>query len=95
MTKNSYMGVILAAGRGSRMAPFSDNYPKPILPICNKPMIEYQIETMKSLGISDRGSVLAEGEIVLTDTSERILARDDLQSVYFGYRSEDPDKVGA
>jgi branched-chain amino acid transport system ATP-binding protein len=50
---------------------------------------------VKSLGISDRGSVLAEGEIVLTDTSERILARDDLQSVYFGYRSEDPDTVGA
>jgi branched-chain amino acid transport system ATP-binding protein len=50
---------------------------------------------VKSLSISDKGSVLAEGEIVLTDTSERILARDDLHSVYFGYRSEDPDSVGA
>lgn len=53
MTRNRYMGVILAAGRGSRMAPFSENYPKPILPVCNKPMIEYQIETMRNLGIRE------------------------------------------
>jgi dTDP-glucose pyrophosphorylase len=53
MARNRYMGVILAAGRGSRMAPFSENYPKPILPVCNKPMIEYQIETMRDLGIRE------------------------------------------
>jgi NDP-sugar pyrophosphorylase family protein len=48
-----YSGVILAAGRGKRMAPFSERYPKPILPICNRPLIEYHIEIMKSLGIRD------------------------------------------
>lgn len=50
---SAYTGVILAAGRGSRMYPFSDSYPKPILPICNKPLIAYQIELMKSLGITE------------------------------------------
>jgi glucose-1-phosphate thymidylyltransferase len=50
---SKYMGAILAAGRGTRMAPFSDSYPKPILPICNKPLIAHQIEIMKSLGITD------------------------------------------
>lgn len=35
------------------MAPFSASYPKPILPICNKPLIQYQIEVMKSIGIRD------------------------------------------
>ena len=49
----SLMGVILAAGRGERMWPFSESYPKPILPICNKPLIVYQIAMMRSLGISD------------------------------------------
>ena len=44
-------GVILAAGKGVRMRPFSDHYPKPILPICNKPILAYQIEAMKKLGI--------------------------------------------
>lgn len=49
----AYSGVILAAGRGSRMAPFSESWPKPLLPVCNKPIIEHQIAIMKSLGISD------------------------------------------
>jgi len=48
-----YMGAILAAGHGTRMAPFSSYYPKPILPVCNKPMIQYQIEMMKKAGIYD------------------------------------------
>ncbi len=47
------MGAILAAGRGSRMAPFSESHPKPLLPICNRPLIEYQISIMRSLGITD------------------------------------------
>jgi len=45
------MGVILAAGKGTRMYPFSARYPKPLLPICNKPLIQYQIETLKALQI--------------------------------------------
>ncbi len=47
------MGAILAAGRGSRMWPFSSSYPKPVLPICNKPLITYQIEMMRDIGITD------------------------------------------
>lgn len=53
MTIREYTGVILAAGRGTRMAPFSENYPKPLLPICNKPLIQHQIEIMKTIGIRD------------------------------------------
>jgi dTDP-glucose pyrophosphorylase len=49
----NYVGVILAAGRGRRMAPFSDNYPKPLLPVCNKPIIQHHIEILKDLGITD------------------------------------------
>jgi len=48
-----YQGAILAAGSGSRMMGISEYYPKPLLPICNKPLIQYQIEMMKSLGILD------------------------------------------
>ena len=50
---SEFMGAILAAGKGTRMAPFGETIPKPILPIGNRPMIEYQIETMKALGITD------------------------------------------
>lgn len=45
------VGIILAAGKGTRMAPFSNRFPKPILPVCNKPHLYYQIEMMKTIGI--------------------------------------------
>lgn len=48
-----YCGVILAAGHGTRMQPFSDRYPKPLLPVCDKPQIAHQIGIMEQLGIRD------------------------------------------
>lgn len=53
MTESKYSGVILAAGTGSRIKPLSWSYPKPMLPICNKPIIQYQMESMVDLGIKD------------------------------------------
>lgn len=53
MQTQSIMGVILAGGKGSRMYPFSDHRPKCTLPICNKPLMEHQIEMMKAVGITD------------------------------------------
>jgi len=48
-----FKGVILAAGKGTRIYPFSDSFPKPILPIANKPLIQYQIELMAKIGIKE------------------------------------------
>jgi NDP-sugar pyrophosphorylase family protein len=53
MPNDNLVGVILAAGKGTRMAPFSQRFPKPLLPICNRPILEYQIEYMKQAGITD------------------------------------------
>lgn len=47
----SVLGVILAAGRGTRIAPFSERYPKPILPVLGKPLLEHQIESLREVGI--------------------------------------------
>lgn len=44
-------GVILAAGRGTRMMPFSERYPKPLLPILNKPLIQSHIEYLRDFGV--------------------------------------------
>jgi len=49
----NFMGIILAAGKGSRIYPFSNNFPKPVLPIANKPIIQYQIELMAKMGIKE------------------------------------------
>lgn len=44
-------GIILAAGKGTRIAPFSERWPKPMLPILGKPLIQYQIESLRALGV--------------------------------------------
>jgi len=51
--KGRMAGVILAAGKGARMFPFSDRHPKPILPILNRPLLAHQIDVMRECGIAD------------------------------------------
>lgn len=46
-------GVILAAGKGSRIQPLNLYLPKPLLPVCNKPIIQYQLEDMRNIGVHD------------------------------------------
>lgn len=48
-----YQGVILAAGHGSRMGPFGAQLPKPIVPICNRPLLAYQLDHMREAGIEE------------------------------------------
>jgi dTDP-glucose pyrophosphorylase len=45
--------VLLAAGKGSRMAAFSDHIPKPMLPVGNRPLLTHQIELLREIGITD------------------------------------------
>ena len=44
--------VILAAGHGTRMKPLTDELPKVMLRLNNKPLIYYQIEWLKRYGIN-------------------------------------------
>ncbi len=46
-------GVILAGGSGATLYPSSKVTNKHLLPVFNKPMIQYPIETLKRSGISD------------------------------------------
>lgn len=55
-------GVILAAGKGSRLYPVTHAIPKPILPIANRPTIYYAFDRLKELGINDICVVVGEAE---------------------------------
>lgn len=45
--------MILAAGRGERLRPFTDYTPKPLLPVAGKPLIVWHIEALVAAGIRD------------------------------------------
>jgi NDP-sugar pyrophosphorylase family protein len=45
--------VILAGGLGSRLKPFTDIIPKPLLPLGEQALIEIQIETLKRFGFTE------------------------------------------
>ena len=43
--------VLMAGGRGERLRPLTDTLPKPLLPVGDKPIIEYNIEELEACGI--------------------------------------------
>jgi dTDP-glucose pyrophosphorylase/CBS domain-containing protein len=45
-------GVVMAGGFGKRLRPFTDDTPKPMLPVGDKPMLQHILEQMRCAGIS-------------------------------------------
>ena len=45
--------IILAGGRGKRLRPITDYVPKPLVPIKNIPIIEWQLKYLKKFGIGE------------------------------------------
>ena len=43
--------IILAGGRGKRLRPITDYVPKPLVPLNNIPIIEWQISYLKKFGV--------------------------------------------
>jgi glucose-1-phosphate thymidylyltransferase len=46
-------GIILHGGHGTRLRPLTHTGPKQLLPIANKPMSEYCVESLRNAGITD------------------------------------------
>ncbi len=58
-------GVILAAGKGTRLYPVTHHIPKPILPLANRPTIYYAFDRLKEMGIDEICIVVGETETAM------------------------------
>jgi len=45
--------IIMAGGKGTRIASVADDIPKPMIPICGKPVLEREIECLQKQGFTD------------------------------------------
>ncbi len=45
--------LILAGGKGERLRPLTDSLPKPMVRLCEKPILWYQVEWLKRAGVTD------------------------------------------
>lgn len=74
-TKNMKItkAVITAAGRGTRFLPASAAYQKEMVPVLEKPQLQWVIEEAIEAGITDIAVVVREG----VDTFKRYLEKDD------------------
>ena len=64
-------GIILHGGHGTRLRPLTHTGPKQLLPIANKPMSEYCMESIRETGITDIDAIIPIGrgqrELIIGD----------------------------
>lgn len=51
-------GVILCAGSGSRIRPYSLTLPKPLLPLLNRPLLQHAMSTLHEIGVEEIAIVI-------------------------------------
>lgn len=47
------VGMIFAAGLGTRLKPITDTMPKALVPLAGKPLLQWQVEKLRDAGITD------------------------------------------
>lgn len=80
-------GVILAAGKGSRLYPITHHIAKPLLPLANRPTMHYAIDRLKEMGVHEVCVVVGENQAQM----EAALGNGSLLGVDISYvRQTDP-----
>lgn len=77
----------MAGGRGTRIASINTEVPKPMIEICDKPILEYQIECLKKQNLTEFILVIG----YLGNVIEEYFGNGELFGVHIDYiREEDP-----
>ncbi|MHA2224970.1 MAG: sugar phosphate nucleotidyltransferase [Candidatus Hodarchaeales archaeon] len=78
----NWSAVVLAGGIGSRLQPLTDNCPKPMVQVANKPMIDYNLELLRNAGINGKIVIITKYlQENIRDYFEKIEHFDDLDIV--------------
>ncbi len=78
--------MILAAGRGERMRPLTDNLPKPLLQVAGQALIEYHVRALAAAGIHE----LVINHAWLGEQVENYLGDGTRYGVHIDYSPERP-----
>jgi len=78
-------GIVMAAGKGTRLYPLTQAVSKELLPVYNKPMIYYPIETLISGGISEILLIVSEEYL---DQYKKLLGDGQEWGVNFYYETQ-------
>lgn len=75
--------IVLAAGEGKRLRPFTETMPKVMLPVANKPLLEYVIDAIRKNGIEEVIVVVGYKKEVIMEYFK------DYQDIKFSYVIQD------
>jgi len=81
-------GIVLASGRGTRLAPLTTVISKQLLPVYDRPMVCYPISTLRSMGISKADTA------IITTPESRPLFEKLLGTAYHYIEQPEPRGIG-
>jgi mannose-1-phosphate guanylyltransferase len=89
LSKPRLRALVLAAGKGTRLAPLTAFLPKPLLPVCGRPLVEHTLERLAAAGCEAAA-------LNLHHLGEQIRGHlgDEYRGMPLVYSEERPERLG-
>jgi choline kinase len=85
---SEFKAIILAAGQGTRLRPYTDTVPKCMVEAAGRPLLLWHLDTIESCGIKEIGLVAGYKQEVITDSrvtkivNERFASTNMIESLF-------------